>query len=337
MRSALSELPTDRVICLEGPTVEQFAVAIDPLPENAPVIVMLEIGAAADAAGAVGIVLDALESVARAQLTAWLPAAVAVTASSDAERRTIRRLARETASSTSLYGPYLADLAEAALRRQPRVHRHDADTRAAALSGILARTYGRAAVTLAWWAAAALPPVARQVLGTAAHWFTGRGFGIWILGAGVVEPGRFPTVTLTAAPPADAASPALTFPVLAGRPHPGSAVELDVEARLQRHAWARGRTWNQIYHPHPLTPPIRVDLMWPAERVVVELDGPDHRGIVKYADDRRRDNALTVGGYAVLRFTNAEVTTDASRVLAMIEGLLAARREGGTPGEDRAR
>jgi very-short-patch-repair endonuclease len=77
--------------------------------------------------------------------------------------------------------------------------------------------------------------------------------------------------------------------------------------------------------------------MWPAERVVVELDGPDHRGALKYADDRRRDNALTLGGYAVLRFLNDEVTADMSRVLAMIEELVVARRrDERTPGEHRS-
>jgi very-short-patch-repair endonuclease len=69
--------------------------------------------------------------------------------------------------------------------------------------------------------------------------------------------------------------------------------------------------------------------MWVDERVVVEIDGPDHRGVLKYADDRRRDNGLVLAGFAVLRFTNDEIADDAARVLAMIERLLSSKREEG--------
>lgn len=71
---------------------------------------------------------------------------------------------------------------------------------------------------------------------------------------------------------------------------------------------------------------MRVDLMWPDARCVVEIDGPDHRGILKYADDRRRDNSLVLDGYAVLRFTNDEILGDAPRVLHVIERLVTTRR-----------
>ena len=66
--------------------------------------------------------------------------------------------------------------------------------------------------------------------------------------------------------------------------------------------------------------------MWPEHRCAVELDGPDHRGALKYADDRRRDNTLVLDGYAVLRFTNDEVIDDVARVLATIERLLSDRK-----------
>lgn len=66
--------------------------------------------------------------------------------------------------------------------------------------------------------------------------------------------------------------------------------------------------------------------MWSAERCVVEIDGPDHRGSLKYAADRRRDNGLTLDGFSVLRFTNDEIVDDAPRVLAVIETLLSTKR-----------
>ena len=66
--------------------------------------------------------------------------------------------------------------------------------------------------------------------------------------------------------------------------------------------------------------------MWPAERYVVNIDGPDHRGSLKYAADRRRDDGLTLDGFAVLRFTNEGIHGDPARVLAVIEGLSSKKR-----------
>jgi hypothetical protein len=125
----------------------------------------------------------------------------------------------------------------------------------------------------------------------------------------------------------------LTDEQFAGMPHPASVTEQALEHRLARCEWAVGRTWNQEYASHSLAPPIRVDLMWPDERCVIEIDGPDHRGILKYAADRRRDNGLTLDGFAVLRFTNDEIIDDPHRVLAVIESLLVKKRhdEGNLP------
>lgn len=337
----LSDLPVDRVVCLDGPTVEQFLLAVDPLPDNAPVIVTLELRSSigTDPAAVVDGVLDMLEGVARAQRRAWLPSADGIVDGSDLDRRAIRRLAHETATTSTHFGPYLADIAEAALLGRSVAVPHDPETRTRGLTAVLRTAYHRDGVVLAWWTAHPMTIETRRAVGAAAQWLAGRGLGIWTLGSGIVEPGRFPVVTLDVPRGPDRpALPAVMFPALSGRPHPGSTVEVNFETTLAHCQWAHGRAWNHVYQPHPLTPPIRVDLMWPTERVVVELDGPDHRGMLKYADDRRRDNALTVGGYAVLRFTNDEVTDDLSRVLAMIEGLLVARRrDEGNPGDNRAR
>jgi very-short-patch-repair endonuclease len=124
----------------------------------------------------------------------------------------------------------------------------------------------------------------------------------------------------------DAKPLVVEFPALAGRPHPASAAEQRLEDHLSRCEWAAGRVWNQRHPGHPLEPSIRVDLMWPELRCAVEIDGPDHRGSLKYADDRRRDNMLVLAGFAVLRFTNSEVADDPARVAATIATLLRARR-----------
>ncbi|CAN5439086.1 hypothetical protein BH11ACT6_BH11ACT6_10460 [soil metagenome] len=342
----LSTLPTDRVIRVQGPTVAQMAVALDPLPAAAPVVISCELGDVSATPTAVrDHLLERLEAVARAQVQTWLPTAEHVQSGSAAERRTTRLLAKEIGTTTEHFGPFLADLADAALTGQTRPPRFDPETRARGLARLLCSCYGRDALVLMLFAPHRLRVEAQQSLGTAGQWLANTArIGGWILGDGLVDNDRFPVVTMEVpdyldhllAPTDDA--PVLEFPVLTGRPHPGSTVEMSVEAALAGRGWARGRAWNQLYCPHPLALPLRVDLMWPTERVVVELDGPDHRGALKYADDRRRDNALTLGGYAVLRLSNDEVTADLPRALAMIEELLATRRrDEGTPGEDRSR
>ena len=343
----LSTLPTDRVLRIEGPSVEQLAVALDPLPVDAPVVVTCEVNAVPpEPAGLVEDLLAALEAVVRAQLRVWLPEADGFVDRSGLERRTIRRLARETGSTSVHFGPYLADLAEAALLGRPVRARFDPGVRARGLARLLRTCYDRDAVVLMLWTSHSLDRAARQAVGTAAQWLANTGqIGVWSLGDGLIDADRFPVVTLPVpayldqlAHLGESRAPSVEFPVLAGRPHPGSSVELGFESALAGCGWSRGRAWNQIFQPHSLAPPIRVDLMWPTERVVVELDGPDHRGALKYADDRRRDNSLTLGGFAVLRFANDEVADDVSRVLAMIEELLVARRRNErTPGEHRAR
>lgn len=72
----LSTLPTDRVIRVQGPTVAQMAVALDPLPAAAPVVISCELGDVSAAPTAVrDHLLERLEAVARAQVQTWLPAA----------------------------------------------------------------------------------------------------------------------------------------------------------------------------------------------------------------------------------------------------------------------
>lgn len=343
---ALSKLPTDRVVRVHGPSVAQMAVALDPLPADVPVVVTCElVEVTAIPAHIRDDLLARLESVARAALRVWLPAADHVGDGSDLERRTVRRLARETGSTSEHFGPFLADLAEAALSGRTKASQFDPETRARGLARLLRSCYDRDALVLMLCGSTPLTAAAREALGATAQWMSNTAqIGFWVIGDALVDADRFPVMTLAVPDYLDQLTPPdrptglrVDFPALTGRPHPGSAVETNLEIALSSRSWACGRTWNQLYCPEPLAPPIRVDLMWPSERVVVELDGPDHRGMLKYADDRRRDNALTLGGYAVLRFLNDEVTADMSRVLAMIEELLAARRrDERTPGEHRS-
>jgi very-short-patch-repair endonuclease len=53
---------------------------------------------------------------------------------------------------------------------------------------------------------------------------------------------------------------------------------------------------------------VEVDALWPAEGVVVELDGyAFHRGARSFQRDREKTNDLLLAGYVVLRFTYEDV------------------------------
>jgi hypothetical protein len=66
-----------------------------------------------------------------------------------------------------------------------------------------------------------------------------------------------------------------------------------------------------------------VDFFWPAERLVVELDGWSfHRGRAAFERDRSRDAALQVAGYRVLRITYRRLVEDPDSVVREIRALL---------------
>ncbi len=123
----------------------------------------------------------------------------------------------------------------------------------------------------------------------------------------------------------------VVLPAVVGRPHPASRAEKRLEGALRAKEWAHGRAWNQPYRSGPLTGLHYLDLIWSAERVVIEVDGPEHRGVAHYESDRRRDAELVLDGFAVLRFTNDQVLDDVDAVASQIERCVEARRK--TPKE----
>lgn len=142
-------------------------------------------------------------------------------------------------------------------------------------------------------------------------------------GRPAVEPGTRsatrPTASLQTAP-------LLGYPPLSGVPRPDSAAEQALERGLSPHAWADGRCWNRTFEWHTLARAYRLDLFWPDDGLVVEVDGPEHRERLKYADDRHRDAQLQVLGFDVLRFTNEQVLYDVQATIATIRNLLLGRR-----------
>jgi predicted transcriptional regulator of viral defense system len=66
-----------------------------------------------------------------------------------------------------------------------------------------------------------------------------------------------------------------------------------------------------------------VDFLWRRQRLVVETDGAaTHLTPTAFEEDRRRDAALQVAGFRVVRFTWHQITQDARAVAATVRALL---------------
>ena len=69
-----------------------------------------------------------------------------------------------------------------------------------------------------------------------------------------------------------------------------------------------------------------VDAFWPAQRVVVEVDGYKyHRTRRRFESDRRKDAALQAAGYRVVRITWRRLTQEPLAVSAQLGALLSLR------------
>jgi very-short-patch-repair endonuclease len=69
-----------------------------------------------------------------------------------------------------------------------------------------------------------------------------------------------------------------------------------------------------------------VDALWPAQRIVVELDGwAHHSGRRAATRDREKANYLQLGGFVVLRFLHGDVVRGPAYVAGAIERALGAR------------
>ena len=69
-----------------------------------------------------------------------------------------------------------------------------------------------------------------------------------------------------------------------------------------------------------------VDFLWSAEKLIVEVDGyAFHSSARAFARDRRRDAALTVSGYRVLRLTWHDIVSEPEVTLATLVQALCVR------------
>lgn len=336
------ELPIGRVVSLAGAAPAALALTLVPLPAEAPAVVIYRPRPPESAGEVAAGALDELEGAALGLFPAWLPDAAGIRGPGGAGVDAVRALAMRAAPATAQFGPFLADLAERALRGpRPGSGRFSPEVRAAGLAKVIARSYARSAAALLVEVPADLTGGGEQALVAACEWLAHRGgLGVWLAGAELstvdwISSWRVrlpePAASIARAagkarPAAQPAQPVVTYPPLAGRPHPASQAERAVERALAPLPWAAGRAWNQTHQARPLEPPVRLDLLWRAERCVVELDGPEHLEPLRYEADRRRDRLLQQNGFIVARFTNDQVARDMAAVVSQIEQLVTARR-----------
>ncbi|WP_434741209.1 endonuclease domain-containing protein [Micromonospora sp. SH-82] len=320
----LAGLPTDRVVQIGGVRTGPLATeATHRLTEVAPVVLDSVVHRADTAIGVVRAALDRLERIATELLPGWLPeAAAAGPRVGPVELVAARAAARTLARGSAHSGPFLAELVTVALTgRRESARTFPLETRCLGLSRVVTEGFGRRRLVLLIECPAGLDAVAQQAVVAGAEWLAHHGrVGVWLTGEPLDQADR-PDPVLLSEPPTTATPP---DPV--GRPHPASAAEATLEAALAVQGWAGGRRWNQTYQPRPLDPPIRLDLIWPDERCVVEIDGPEHCHPSRFEADRQRDVRLQLDGYAVLRFTNARINHDVGSVVHQIGTFLRARR-----------
>ena len=296
----------------------------------------VDAAAARRSAGLVDVVVDALETAAIDSAALWLPEFEHIAGASTLERRAARASAVRLAADTAHFGPYVASLAESASSGRPvRRAAFTVETRVAGSARALAAAHGRdfAALVLV------VPDgVDADIVSTAAEWLCANSkMGVWLTGGGSARMHRFPSVSVRApAVPAGVSTVLdrfrpLSYPPIAGHPHPASDPEKRLQRALTLHEWATGREHNRSIRLGELSRPFTVDVLWRTERVIVEIDGNEHRAAERFAQDRVRDNELQTHGYMVLRFTNAQVMDDPQRAVDTIREAVSRRRSKGDP------
>lgn len=113
-------------------------------------------------------------------------------------------------------------------------------------------------------------------------------------------------------------SRALTRAVSLADPRSDSFLESYCRALLAAAGLAPERTQHWIVGPGGRRV-ARVDFAWPAYRLVVEVDGYEfHADRARYRADRRRQNAIELAGWLVLRFSWEDVLGRPDAVVASV-------------------
>lgn len=315
----LAGLPTDRVVQISGVTAHDITFTSAQQTASLPATLNHQLRRVATQEDFVSAVLDDLESVAIGLFPGWLPGAEHLKIPAGAGLVAVRALAATHASRSAHFGPFFIDLAARALAGKPtRRRRFAPEKRALGLARVIADALRRDRLLLVVDVPPGLSAEGELVLAAGCAWLADHGrFGLWLTGKPLRTVDWLATVAVTK-PSTELAETPLIYPAAVSAPHPRSAAEGLLEAALATQSWAAARQWNQTYQPHALRSPVRLDLLWPDERCVVEIDGPEHCEPARFDADRRRDVQLQLDGYAVLRFTNARVSYDVDAVVAQI-------------------
>ncbi len=276
-------------------------------------------------------VVEALSEAVTGTYPAWLPEAEHLAGPGGAGLAAVRAICERVAGDSDLFGPFLLAAAEAALCGRPLDASDFAqETAVRQARKLLLRAYGRGRLVVMVELMGAWSPAQIEAAEASVFWLAGPGeITVWLFGTPSAGMPRVPRSFLhDRMPPSDPpAKPRASYLTpLRGRPNAFSRAERCLEAHLARSPWATGRAWNQTWSSGVLANSIRLDLVWPEEKCVVELDGPDHLDTDKYAADRVRDRALQRAGFLVLRYTNDEVLGDVARVLDDLERFMRDRR-----------
>jgi len=112
--------------------------------------------------------------------------------------------------------------------------------------------------------------------------------------------------------------PVIAVSPIVGKPAKHSEAEQALHARLTSDAKLRSLfAYNQCVETRAGTTP-RVDLVWEGGKLVIEVDGEDHRRHQQFTSDRHRDYELFISGYSVIRFTHSRVIEQTDWVVERI-------------------
>ena len=98
----------------------------------------------------------------------------------------------------------------------------------------------------------------------------------------------------------------------------------DAEQALWRHVRRKQMHGTQFYRQKPLLSFV-VDFYCPAAKLVIEIDGSQHRDEEHRVTDQARDAALAGLGLRVLRFDNRQVLVETAAVLEIIDAAVKER------------
>jgi hypothetical protein len=108
-----------------------------------------------------------------------------------------------------------------------------------------------------------------------------------------------------------------------GMPHPLSATEQKLAKAIALDAELAPLFGYNLFVETVRGSRPKVDLLWSAGRLVIELDGfPDHGNRLAFMYDRQRDYELALSGFTVLRLANDEIAQDIGKAVEKIRDMV---------------